>query len=779
MPIDKNNPLYKRFSNLDPKLQQVYAELRDEYDNNARELLDITTKILESQKVDSPEEKKKVLSEIAKLRKEFEARRLKVYLPFRRNGGSYWLRYMDKAQRNDPANVEDGNIVLSFESPYERDKYIEDLKKDGITDYQSYTNIEDAIQDVAPPTGFMSSVLSALKKENISKDAKERLYEAYLDMFPATSLIQRSRKRDNRLGMQTNIVQVYANVGHQMAKSLATARGAENIEIAFSEFKSAAKGRIREGNLPTSEQVLQTGVVNTITRQIESIRNPKFSTNANAIRNASYNYFMLGNISSALVNLVDIPMTVVPILSGKFGTSQTFEAMIEASKLATMSVLKEKENLDWVDKLPAKYHKLFNEANRLGATGYEIGIELIEGKNQPVEGYMGTWSRAKGQLNKMFQKSDAIQRRATLMATYELARKKAPNQDVAIREAIETVNNIYGSSLPDVGPLYMQGPIQKILFLFKRFALNRVFMVSKLFKDAFKDESKEVRNIARRQLVGVYAASGAIAGVSGMPLVGIGTFLAQLLCDAFDGDDDDPVDVEEAVRDLVGDAAYGGPVGRALNLEIGSRTGYKDMFWRDDPKRLKDVGFLSYTMERALGPAFGVASNVQRGAKYLADGNVERGVEAVLPSAIKNSMKAARYAVEGARTKDGVPIMEDISAYNAAMQAVGFAPYDLTQIQQQNTAMKQMELKYRDKKDALYSQAFMAYTEGDDSDRREILEKITRFNKKLPPAYKEIAITYNTLEQSIRMRLKKQHESVNGVNINPKMQAGLSQEYRE
>lgn len=779
MEINKNSSLYKRFIKLDPKLQQIYTEMRDAYDADARELLSITVKILESQKVDSPEEKKKVLSEIAKLRKEFESRRLKVYLPFRRSGGNYWLRYMDKAQRNDPANVKDGNIVLAFHSPHERDRYIEDLKKDGITDYQSYMNIEDAIQDSAPPTGFMSSVLSALKNEKISKEAKERLYEAYLDMFPATSLIQRSRKRDNRLGMQGNIVQVYANVGSQMAKSLATARGAEKIEIAFSEFKSAAKSRLRSGNLSTTEQIQQAGVVNTITNQINAIRNPKFSSSANFVRNASYNYFMLGNISSALVNLIDLPMTVIPILGGKYGTTQTFNSIINASKLAGKSAMASGRNVDWVKDLPPKYHALFNEANRLGATGYEIGLELFEGKTETPEGYMGTWARTKDGLNKIFQKSDAIQRRATLMATYDLALNKSGNKNTAIREAIETVNNVYGSALPDVGPLYMQGPIQKVLFLFKRFAINRVIMVSKLFKEAFRGESKEVRDIARRQLVGIYAAAGAFAGVSGMPLVGVGTFLAQMLCDAFEDDDDMPIDVAEALRDLVGDVNYGGPVGHALNLEIGSRTGYKDMFWRDDPRRLKDVGYLTYVLERGLGPAFGIASNIQRAGSYLVDGDVSRAIETALPSIIKNPLKAARYTFEGVKTKDGVPIKQDISAYNTAMQLIGFAPQDLSRIQEQNTAIKQMELKYRDKKDALYSQAFAAFTEGDLDDRREILDKIGRFNRNLPQEFVGISITPNSLEQSLRMRFKKQHEAVNGININKKMVAGLNKEYRE
>ena len=109
-----------------------------------------------------------------------------------------------------------------------------------------------------------------------------------------------------------------------------------------------------------------------------------------------------------------------------------------------------------------------------------------------------------------------------------------------------------------------------------------------------------IRDVARKQLLGIMGTSFVFAGVSGMPLAGAGTMLANLLMN----DKDKPFDAETELENSLGSLAYKGPINQLLNLEISSRTGWNDMFWKDDPKRMAEVGAFDYIAERAMGPAY-------------------------------------------------------------------------------------------------------------------------------------------------------------------------------
>ena len=166
----------------------------------------------------------------------------------------------------------------------------------------------------------------------------------------------------------------------------------------------------------------------------------------------------------------------------------------------------------------------------------------------------------------------------------------------AIEEAIKLVNDAHGSALAETGPRLFQQGIGKVAFTFKRFAQAQIYLLSKLFKQAFKDADPETREVARSQLIGIFGSSFLIAGLQGMPLFGAVEFLANSL----KGDDDEPYDFKAYLRHKFGETGLKGLLNKVTGIDIASRTGFNGMVWRDDPKRLSEVGPFLYVLEQAM-----------------------------------------------------------------------------------------------------------------------------------------------------------------------------------
>jgi len=102
-------------------------------------------------------------------------------------------------------------------------------------------------------------------------------------------------------------------------------------------------------------------------------------------------------------------------------------------------------------------------------------------------------------------------------------------------------------------------------------------------------------------------------------------------------------------------------------------------------------------MLQALGgPVVGVADRISRGYSKLNEGHTMRAMEDLMPSAVANAFKGARYLTEGTTTLRGDPITGDVSVYNAMAQAIGFAPADYTRQLEINATEKGIDKKAYD-----------------------------------------------------------------------------------
>lgn len=726
----KDSPLYRQFLNLKPEVKEFYKELRLSYLDYSLQM----EKLL--QQYMTPNEWQKMLNE-------FNKRRLPVYLPLFRKG-EYKLTYTDK----------DGEYVArQFETPNQRKLARLEAQRNGAKDFSESTlGAKEA--DVLPSAGFFGKVVGTLTKAGVDKDVVRSIVDTYLDYLPSNSVLQLARRREGTAGFSSNVLEAYANVADSYSRRLINMEFMPKFAAHNENFKADIMSAVDQGKL---DSVVAGDLASITDRQLDYIRNPNLNNFAAKVGYFSYQMYLGANISTAIVNTFDIPTITWSRLGGKYGFGKAFNSI---SKATTTFFSKQKS---------PEMQTLIEQGLNSGVLREQQLQDLAEFKDMGSK-YLQMKGRVERLTNWAFAKSDMFNRQVTLAAAYDLA-KKTPEgvfDEKAFEQAQRAVYDVYGSSFPKAGPPIMGNQLARTALTFKRFAITRINLLIRAMQEAKDIEpDPEVRKAARKELLGYFGTAYVFAGIQGMPLVGAGLVLSSALNGIF-GDDDEPYDPEFELRDAVNLFNYKGPVNYLLGVDIASRTGWTGMFWREDPKRMAEVGPLTYAVEQALGPAYSYASNIFKkdGALDLInEGQYGRGFEQLLPRVISNGMKAVRYAEEGALTAKGKPLVADVSAYNSFMQLFGFRPSDVAESGDIAGAAKRAEGVILERRNAIIARAALARLSGDMEGFNEARQEAMAYNRKNP----EYPITADTIISAIERRKKSLLQSVNGVNVNPRL----------
>ena len=764
---DPNNPLVKAYESLPKPLYDLGIEYTEQYEKYSRDMLDIIKDIL------GVKEKNNKIG-IA-LSQRFEAKRLKFYHPLRRKG-DYWLSFNDK----------DGElVVISRGSPREIEEAMKLATQQGATDLKRYTKLQDINYKNAPPVGFVKDVINVLddklKNTLLTADAKDgiknQIYQTYLDLLPAEALRQQFRHREGIPGYIEDVVGGYADIGSKLANQLA------NMEYRIKIDTDLANMKVRLEELQGSADSEElTAVVQDIYKQKEFLDNPVADSISSRLSWVSYMWNIAGNVSSAFVNTTQIPMVVFPMLAGKYGYANAMRVLSDAYGTYRNGSLDDNKQYlpDYTfgknPNLSAGHKRLYEAAIKQAAIRRGIGYELSEMRNTTAEDYTGRFNKINAWLGWLFQNSERMNREVTLLAAYDLAIQNGKTEEQAIQEALDLTMRAHSHALSEAGPEMFQTGIGKVAFTFKRFAQAQIYNVARLFYQSVKmfNADDETRKLAQKQLTGILGMTYVFSGAQGLPLYGAANVLTSALSAMF-GDDDEPFDFDESVRSAIGDLGYKGPINALTNVDIASRTGFNGMIWRDDPRRLSEVGFVPYFAEHFLGPSYQVGVNLGRGAQLLSEGHSYRALETVIPTAPRNVLKAMRFANEGALTTNGAPIVQDVSAKSAFLQIFGFSNAELTEAYARASSMKTAEQKIQARRTALLDLHFLAKSNNDFEMMNELRTKIADYNESYP-SYK---ISGDTLARSYRGHMQRIHDSVDGVYLNKKLKRQLIEEYGE
>ena len=806
-----------------PGAQRIYTMMRDTYKTKYEQLKDVIYgRIDDIAELDGAARntlKKEVYSRI------FNEGTIDPYFPLTRTG-SFWLSY----------STTNGEFVVeAFESPLARDRAQMQLDSDPQVDsatLQKFQNITQASFDNAPSTSFVGQTLQILRANRVSEETQTEIARLFIEALPESSFAKSLKRRKGKgtLGFKEDSILAMKQKAYDLGRQVERLRSAAKIrQISYGKDGKDGEDGI-QGQFGSGENKL---IIE------ELLERARFATNPpadNLARNANRLAFLgtIGfNASSALVNLSQIPLVVVPFLSGKYGFNESMKATKDAYKMIFGSGTKRKirlltgeteagdadvevgampsiDNYYELDadgnfkirddvKLPEdpkeaqefrerleRLRPLVQEASVQGQLNRSLfydtlGIES-SGRDRNIWDRINAWSAAG------FHAVERANRQVALISAYELElnrletkpTKEEANlsteekQQLAADTALYNAQQTNGGSVLATAPRIAQQGIGRVAMMYKSYGIQMYYLQLKLFRDMLESSGLPVeqRKEAMRQLAAIQLSALMFSGVQGLTLVGIATAVANMFRD------DDEEDAETSLRKYLGEGWYKGPVNQLLGVDVASRIGLSNLLFREN--RFNRDPSNEETLVQALGgPAWSTTSQFLRGFQEIMEGNdLQRGLETMAPSAVKNLMKAIRvYSAGGYESRRLDPITDDISAGLLVAQAMGFAPAEYTRIQEMNSSTKGIDIATNSRRTKILRQLYVALRAGDFNEVRNLREDIREFNRDHPDP--DIRITPDTVKRSMDGHMQRSIEMYNGITISPNMRRTLQRHRAE
>ena len=650
----------------------------------------------------------------------------------------------------------------------------------------------------APSSSFVFEVLQTLQKAGVDQQAIDRIIDLSLDAIPERSFMQSFRSRKERSEGKRGILGALGDVTPSGMPGMDVDpaerfrdnfRGIEKqlVQLEYGAKIQAFRNKLQAGDYLTNLDTMD--IARKLDQVAEFAQSPSMARWSQIATSMGFGWTMGANISSAFNIMFDIPMAVHPYLAGEYGGGKATSAISRATKLFMGSPSTKMITVMGADGKPeirevqlGKHNKGFDNYNfddpntPEDILRYKTLVEQAGARgmfNQSIDQEHVDLTNRKDVLAKMNQVSgflvhhgERFGRQISLMAAYDLELnnrtdngKKPATQadyDAAAQKAMKTTELTLGSTASAGRPVWAQKPVGNVAFLFKRFAVSRYYFMAHLVDQALAEADPNIRKIARKQLAYFMVTTGSLAGVAGLPLMGA----AAAIYDMFADDDED--DFEAMMRKLLPGTLYDGLANELLGVDIASRVSMNSLLYRQ-PFIDKDQSRFYTLIEQLGGPVVGVGLSVERGYDLLQEGEVQRGLEAMAPAAMRNISKFQRFSTEGANTMRGNPIVDDINPYNSFMQLLGFAPADYVENLKINSSERRRQNAVDERRRKLLRRHNMAKTQGDREAVRKIREDIQEFNQSLPTEYKEDAIDGKALKKSLSGFLTTTGKMVNGI----------------
>ena len=772
--------LSARFIKLTPEGKKLYRDLFATYKALDAEFL----KSLERNINATVGDKAQAASAYQKILFELSTVRVNHYAPLFREG-PFWLQY----------DVGTDTKKEAFESEAERDFARKKLEASGATNFDAYSRADQLTTKTVPSGTMLAEIMKIMKDNGAGTDAIDDLIQLVVNAMPEASILKGRQKRSGIGGYIDNAAFVFDRVSSNTARQLGRMQYGPELQRLIGEMQKTANTARGDVNTYGSELI----------EEFEGRRafamKPTLTAFSQYASTGAFYYNLAGNVSSAVVNTLQTPLVVFPQLGGEYGFKESYVALKNALKLYSSSGLSRKvteltgevsdqksmtsiENLvNRGDSKAKQYAGLIGAMKDRGLLATSTARSALSSENDNSSGY-GSANKLARQTalvgSFMFHHAERMNREITAVAAFDLEMGKlkdpkysklseAEKQTKAIEKALKLVEYAHGAGSTLSGPSLGQSDVGKVLMVFKRFAFSMYYMLfdtmvrSLPTKGATGEQLKAIKT-ARMQLLGIYGMSALFAGVKGVPLY----WIAEAAYNMFQGDDDD--DFDTIMRGFLGDFGFKGPINYFTNLSIADRVGWTDLIWREQKGDKADASAVAQFIETVGGAPVSIVSSILRGKDLIAEGQWERGIEAVLPISLRNILKGGRYAIEDANTLRGDAV-GDVNGANAAMQVLGFAPADLIKQYEENAYLSEKGKAIRSIEKNALKKYYAAMREGDADGMMEAREKLFELGDKYP----ELGISEKTITQSVKARERISNEMHHGVQLDRKLAPYLKQ----
>jgi len=632
--------------------------------------------------------------------------------------------------------------------------------------------------------------------------------------------------QETPLGTRENFAYVAGRKIPEFGKRIIQLEMATEFNAIGSELETVRK-QYRDFTTDARMQDAVDNMVEDLGERMDFGKNARRGGLSNFLRRTAFFYTIGFNVSSSIINLSHLPLIVYPWLAGKYGYGKTGKAITDAGKLMnagkTIGKKRKKQTLagtevdidapkmfgveyDFVEGIDTYFIGEIDK--KTGETTYVLRKDLkfpnketetMVKAMQPLvqemkdrDLFTSSYLSAELDVNEMGRKKtlldeltgtsaywfnymDTRTRQTTAIANFlletglnEPGAKKLTAKELkeAAGNAVYTTQKLNGGTTAETGARFAQGDFGSVALMYKNYGLTvygNLFEAAKRYYDfrfgskVDQNTGKKESDIAFKQLVGIHGAALVVAGAQAMPLYAVYRIVANL----FLGDDEEDADV--LARRFLTEFGYKGPIVALTGIDYASRASLSELlfqFNRFNP----DANLEEQMWFYFAGPAGGVAKTFDRAITDFKNGNVERGVEGFMPTAVRNLYRGTvRYPREGALTRRGDPVYTDWSVGDLAFQAFGFAPSEYTRANEQKMSLKNIDNAISRERTNLLRNYYVAVRVGDWEKSQDIMKDIIKFNSR--HGLGKAGITADTIERSMMQHAKTSTEMWNGVLI--------------
>lgn len=694
---------------------------------------------------------------ITQLRTQFEMNRLQgPYFPLARFGNLF-VTVRDK----ESGRVES---FSRFESAREQREFAQLMREN-----PKYTVQVGALDDSmttrkAVDANFVADVEDILADLPNAESVKDEVWQRYLESLPDFSIRKNRIHRTGRKGYNADALRAFGNQMFHSSHQLARLKHTFDMEEALDAAREEA-GK-------TKDPVRDGLVVNEMEKRHQYIMNPTGGSLATKLTSAAFIWFLAASPTTAIRNLAQTPMIGIPVMAAFDGGKNGVGRAINQFARASADILRGKGSIANSKALTADEKKAIQEAYDIGIIDRTQAHDLASIGETGID-YSPLKTRLMAAASWAFHHTERINREVTVLMAYRMARAKGLSHKDAIQAANDLTWKTHFDYQNNSRPRVMHNDMMKVALVFRNYSINMLYRLFRDIHQSVKGDSPAAKREARIQLAGITGMMMLGAGLTGTWGAGIVFALAS----AFMDDDKDPEqELKKSMVEALGPMMTGiildGVPGYVTGTSQSESLGMRDLWFRSPNTELEGKNEFEYWQSQLLGATPSIASNIFRGYGLIKQGETYRGIETMMPKAIKDPMKAYRYATEGATNTKGDTIVDDVSTADVIRQALGSTPAKLAEQYDINNAGYNLQQGILRKRQNLLNSYAKASDKGDTQKQQEITDQIVEFNEKYP----EQAITGKTISRSMKTRAQNAELATGGMRYNRKLRDRILEE---
>jgi N12 class adenine-specific DNA methylase len=640
-----------------------------------------------------------------------------------------------------------------------------EMQDQGLVVEKGVMKPEDDVSRFVDPN-FVADIAEALGEVAMDGQILDAIYQRYLETLPSFSVRKANIHRKGVPGFDRDAIKAFGSRMFHGAHQLTRLRHAMDLTKHVENARREAK------NAPDPTRA--GAIANEMQKRHDWSMNPTGAQWSAWATSGAFVWYLGLTPAAAVVNLTQTTVVGIPILvAGIKGATVAKASKALTGALADFTAGLSKGDAEWSrgaltsGRLKDDERAALQQAYLSGALDKSESHDLAGIQDGGVQ-YSPVREKVMRPISFLFHHAERLNREVTFLAAYRMAKNSGMDQEAAVKKAGDLTWDTHFNYENWSRPRFMQDDWTRVAFVFRQFQVN---MLYRLFRDthqAFKGESPEVRKQARTQLIGITSSMMLHAGITGTWGYALTMLLAGMFFDG--GSDEAEEELKGAIVGLFGTGAGGmilkGVPGTLTGTDMTARIGMPELWFRSPNRQLEGRDAYYYMVDQLLGAVPAIGLNMLRGVSLVADGEVWRGAELMVPKAIRDQMRSVRYVNEGVTTYKGDPLLDDVSAHDAVVQAIGFSPARVSERYETNRRMMNMQTAIQDERRAILSDITRYMREGEPISKRA-LRRMQEFNAKYPPTYR---IDDDTIMRSYRARLRTSQRMTGGVLLNTNLE---------